>query len=370
MDCFKNRFTVGIVAFVLGIIGAFCLMGLAAVHSEAKTVSGGSNVQFTLMGLPSSRGISGLKLHTVQNFVITPDNKYVFTTSGADKGSKKNSTTVLACLSMPAVTGKSALATCKKISCLTGYGHGETLAISQPNKNKSVYNLWVGSKAVGSDGYSTEICRLTYNASNNKITKRVFINNFRMGNVSKGKAKKFKQGKPVRMGAAIDVKGNTICFRCCFKSGRGCDWIVYDFKKLDKALSKVGNNKSYSIAKAAKYQRAHLYSTSKIYPYGLFQSFDLSGKKLYIMGGHMNKGAGIYQVNFKLQKAGKTVIQRINKASKTITIKPSLTAGGVKYSVKTLEPEGMQIIGSKVYFNWFFKDTPIANNIPVYMFKL
>ena len=360
---------------------------------EAKTlkatVSGETleaGKQFTLTNMPYNGKYSPIKEYagsplnfsSVQNFAYTPDGKYIFTTSECRTSGTKH--TLLCRCTVPGTKSADATAECVDTLVLGRYGHGEAIDITQDDPNSEVYNLWVATTPNSGTIFGTEIARITYKVTNGKgsIVKTVKITNFRKANVVKGKAKYFKgKPKPRRLNVSIDKANNQIMFRVQFPTGKGVNYVAYDYDKLNTALNKVGNNGKYSITKAAKWQKANL--RTSLVPYMTFQSFAISDNKLYVCGGHMNKGAQIYVIKYKTCKNVKKIkMQEKMKNSqiyKIYDITPQITVADKTLGIADLEIEGMKLekdASGKLYahVNFFMNKTPIRESIGIYKFGL
>ncbi|MBC5743916.1 hypothetical protein FMM74_010070 [Lachnospiraceae bacterium MD308] len=360
------------------ILVSMCVTDVFA--ASTKKISAGTlqkGLQYTLTNMPyngkycSLNQKQGYQISSVQNFAITPDNKYIFTVSECRKGGKKH--TLLTRCAIPKSKGANAKAVCQDSIVLKGYGHGEAIAVTA--RGKKAYDIWVACTPKGNCG--TEIARLTYSMSGKKgkITKTVVIKDFRKANaVYDKKTKKMKAAyfdkKPVpdRLNVAIDTKSNQIAFRVHFKNG-GCNYVFYDYKKLNAALNKVKNKGSYNISKAVSLQRANV--RSSLVPYNTFQSFTIDGKNLYTCGGHMNKGAEIWRIPYKIYPNGKVKIQNLKSSSavkQKYAITPQITVDGQTLKKDALEIEGLKLINGRFYVNFVMKDIPIRESIGIYSF--
>ncbi len=378
-----------ITGFILAILlaaGAFAVASAPAqAATKTKTIAAATlanGLQYTFKGLCYNgknspiHDLDGTKLafSTVQNFAMTPDGKYVFTTSECRTGSTKH-TLLTRCLA-PEEPGKEAEAPYQDAHVLKKYGHGESIAVTQPDLTKEEYHIWMACDP-NSQGFGTKIVRLTYKVTDGvgKITKRVKIKNFKKANIKNGKATTFRGAvAPDRMNVAVDQDTNQVMFRLHF-TNLGVSYVSYDLKKLNSALNKVANNKYYNIAKAVKWQKANVRFSPL--PCDAFQSFDIIGNSIYLCGGNMQKGAQIYQINYKLYKNGKA--KEVNKegmanVARIIKLKLKLKVAGNTLTQSSLEIEGMKLIksGKKTfcYVNFFQNNTPIADNIGVYRFQL
>lgn len=372
--------------YMICLLGMILLAGISAGNAQAKTstatVKAGAlqkGLQYTLSEMPYNGAYSPIgstykneqfTIRSVQNFAITPDQKYIFTVSEGYSGSiaagKKH--TILTRCAIPAQKGQEARALYQDSIILDGFGHGETIAITQGNLNRQTYNIWVACTPNGnpSQRLGTDIARLTYKVENGKgsITKKVIITNFS------------RNGKPLahdRVGVAVDEKNQNIAFR--IRSNSGTYYEIYDLRKLETKLNKIKKNQKYDISKAGK---AMLKADIKcnLIPKTYFQSFDIDGKFLYICGGHMNVGAGIYKIPFtyKKDKKGKAVPQVLQDAQvkKKIEIVPEIKVDGTTLKKSSLEIEGMKVVanGSKTdyYVNFFMQNVSIRNAIGIYKF--
>lgn len=369
---------------MLSVCMTFLLAGMCVVNvfaANTKKISGETlqkGLQYTLTEMPYNGKYcalsqkDGYQISSVQNFAITPDNKYVFTVSECRKGGKKH--TLLTRCAVPGTKGANAKAVCQDYIVLDGYGHGEAVAVT--SRGAKTYDIWVACTPKGDFG--TEIVRLTYSISGKKgkIKKAVVIKDFKKANVvydkktKKAKAAFFdKSPTPDRLNVAIDTKSNQIAFRVHFKNG-GCNYVFYDYKKLNAALDKVKNKGSYSISKAASWQKANV--RTSLVPYNTFQSFAIDGKNLYTCGGHMNKGAEIWRIPYKSYANGKAKLQKLtgNSAVKQkYVITPQILVGETVLKKDALEIEGMKLTNGHFYINFFMKDVSIRESIGIYRFS-
>lgn len=339
--------------------------------------------------LVSYKGESLVK-RSVQNFAFTPDGKYVFTVAEGYTGAESagNKHTVLCRCAMPQKLGVDEKAAYVQGSVLGNYGHGEAIAITQPNEKKETYYIWVSCTPNDDKAhrYGTEIARLTYKVNNKgvgKITAKTYIGNLGKSNVSYSNGKTSvtdqlgsdaKKGIVDRVNVAVDTESNKIAFRVHYKVG-GCNYIVYNYKKLNKAINQAGNGKTLDLGKYANLQVANL--RVGVIPYNTFQSFDIVGDNLFVSGGHMDLGASIYRMQYKVYGEGKTSMQRFDDVSavaETIEIEPKLTVADQTLNKASLEIEGMKVerAGKGKYnycVNFYQKDITIRDQIGVYMFE-
>lgn len=332
-----------------------------------------------------------LTFRTVQNFAYTPDNKYIFTVSEAYSGAASEGVkhTLLTRCSIPNDKGELADADFKEATILKNYGHGESIAISQPDINKTLYYIWVACtpNKDKKTRFGTNIARLTYvvdSSGKGKITKRVIINNFVKAGVV------YKSGKSVstylnavngknatvnRVNVAVNESCNKIAFRVEYLKGQGTYYVVYDYKKLNYYVDKVANGKIYNINKAASLQKAYI--RCGIRPLGSYQSFDIDNKKIYMCGGALGKGSGIYAIQYKTNVNGRPVLQKKDTNSSvniSYNIKTNLYIENKQLGDKDLEIEGMKIrkeADGKTYFyvNYFMNNVSIRDNIGIYKFR-
>ena len=351
----------------------------------ADTMQAGK--QFTFTGMPYNgkyspvRWLNGKKIKpgTTQNFAYTPDGKYVFATCQGMCGTGRH--TILSRCSLPKKKNKDAKAEFQDGLILQGYGHGETLDVTQADLKKEEYDIWVATKPTGGF-YGLQIARITYRVEPSgmgSIVKIVRLGNFKWTNVNKkGKADKFREGTEVfnvnRVNVSIDKDNNQICFRLEFTNDQ-IRYVIYDFKKINKALNKLDYGQCFNMKGAAKWQVANLKINA--YPYKTFQSFCIMDNTLYLCGGYLNKGAQIYVVKYKTQKRGKTKEVKIVKKQyeRFVKIETQLKIGKKTLGKDRLEIEGMKVYknkkGKKEFFiNFYQKDIPITSSVGVYKFKM
>lgn len=365
------------------LLGMLLIAGICAGNAQAKTTSVTvkaaalqKGLQYTLSKMPYNGmhspvvnvyGNENFTVRSVQDFAITPDQRYIFTVSEGHSGSlafgRKH--TVLARCAIPAQKGQNARAVCQEAVILDNYGHGETIAVTQSDLGRQTYNIWVACtpNSVQEKRLGTDIARLTYKVVNGKgkITKKVILTNFA------------RNGKTLvrdRVGVAVDEKSQKIAFRIRTKTGTFYE--IYDLKKLEKKLNKVKNNKKYNMSKAEAILKADIQCS--LIPKNAYQSFDIDGKYLYICGGNTEKGAGIYKVPYKTYKNGKATPQELNEGRirQIIEIIPKIKVDGKLPSSAYLEIEGMKVFakGAKTdyYVNFFMKKSSIRNAIGIYKF--
>ena len=314
MTAARKNHVIMVAAIVLLVLMAFGMTSGSYAKTSKTSVSGSqlqAGKQFTLSEMPYSGQHSIIKTYNgqtvtpsgVQNFAFTPDGKYIFNL-GIARISGKEHPLLTRCV-LPAARNAAQKAECKEAIVLCGYAHPEVLEITQPNLSQEVYHIWVAS-APASNYMGREITRLTLEvrSTGSVITKRVSINGFKNANTVDGKSTTFKGGKaPVAVCAALDTASNQIVFRLRMPSGLGVVYVSYNFAKINAVLDNLPDNGKYNIANAKDWQRAIL--RCGVRPCDSLQSFDVSGNKLYLCGGHFNKGAQIYVVNYKLSAEGK-----------------------------------------------------------------
>lgn len=389
----------------LSLLAVLLLTLLLAIPASAatKNVKISSSVlqkglQYTLVDMPYNGKYSPLPstyknkpfgVRTVQNFAVTPDKKYIFTVSEgwSDNNTTGKKHTVLTRCAVPSQKGTDAKAVYEQAIILDGYGHGETIAVTQKNLKSQVYEIWVACTPLAGDSrqLGTQIMRLTYKVTGNtgKITKKVKLYNFKKTSVKYAKKKTTaaflgyswgdQPSDTVRTGVSANMTDNKIAFRVLLANGR-CYYVIYDFKKLNAALDKLANGKTYNMLNAAPYVQAVVYTNQN--PYSAFQSFAIDKNNVYTCGGGLNKGAGINVIPYKTYKAGQAVEQNLNDPSaiKTfIDIVPEIVVTGTKYGKDKLEIEGLQIeaaTGGKVsyYVNFYNSGVSIRDTIGIYKF--
>lgn len=381
MNHFIRKKNVRLLAVLLSLIITFLCPTYVCALAKKTTISASTlqnGKQFTFVDMPYNGKYSPVKsfqdqtlrLHGIQNFAFTPDGKYVFTTSQADSGGERH--TLLSRCTVPSKKGENATAPFQQALLLPFYGHGEGIAITQPNRKKQTYYIWVACSANGRFG--TDIARLTYTVKRNEgeLKKTVVINTFSKADIENGRARAFEGNpQPQRLNVAVDTKSSQIMFRIKFSNG--CNYISYDYKKLNTALNKLPNGGTYSIANAVKYQKANI--RTNLVPCGSFQSFDTDGKNLYICGGGLNIGAQIYVIPYKSYNNGKVVKQSISHGYKVINITPKLVINGKTLGKTELEIEGMKVTrasGGKMnyYVSFYRKRQSARNTTAVYKFTL
>ena len=355
----RNRLITRILALIL--VAVFIITSATEAEAKTKKTKISSSTlekgkQFTMVNMPYNGTKSiikkykgkKLKISTVQNFAFTPDGKYMFTTSECRTGSTKH--TLLCLVEVPENRGKDEKATCLDAMVLNKHGHGETIDITQPDKSKEEYNIWVATTPY-KNKFGKDIERITMAVDDGKmkIKKSVKITGFEKGNVINGKAAKFDAGYPLRrLNRSIDEANNQVVFRVQFMSG--VNYTAYNFEKINKALDKLGNNKSYNITKAAKWQTANL--RTNLVPYNNFQSFQVYNNVLYVCGGHFKKGAQIYAIKLKTYKEGKSKldqkydmkdVSRVIDMELKLTVKPEDAKEAKTFTKKNLEVEGMKL---------------------------
>lgn len=341
---------------IITAIGAFP----AYAKTAKKTISYkklNSGKQFTMVDMPYHGAYSPIKTYKghpiaisqIQNFDYTPDGKYIINI-GDCKINDKNYSLLTRC-TLPKKRGPKATATCVDALVLGRFGHSEVVCVTQDDLSKEIYNLWIAANP-GSDGYGREIARLTYKVARSgkgRITKKVYLKGFEKSNVENGKPAYYKNKPSVEwMNCSVDTKNNQIMFRMRFPSGMGCYYVSYDYKKINSALNKLGNNKKYNISKAAKWQRAIIHCSLR--PLDTLQSFAVSGNKLILCGGHRDIGAQINIIKFKLLKDGNTTIQEKTETTDIntiINITPKLRVNGRTFKKSDIEIEGMKVIPRK-----------------------
>lgn len=390
MKYYIRRLVCYILFVVIFLIGPVQCAEAKTTTTKVSASALQKGLQYTLTDMPYNGKYSPLSstykkesftVRTVQNFALTPDGKYIFTVSegysGKESANKKH--TILTRCKVPSKKGEKAEAECVDAIILDGYGHGEAIAVTQPSSGSEIYNIWVACTPNGGN-YGTEIARLTYKVSGGKgkITKRVRLTNFAQTATKITKKKTTaayltgSKKKSVRLNVAVDPSSNKIAFRIELNNG-GKYFVVYDFKKLEAALNKVKNNKTYNMANACGWQKALI--NSNLVPSKTFQSFTLDGKYLYVCGGHKSKGAGIYVIPYKTAANGKAVEQKLRKnadIAKIINIEPKITVDGTTLGGSKIEIEGMKSIsnGNKTdfYVNFFMDGVSIRSTIGIYKF--
>lgn len=123
--------------------------------------------QFSLTNMPYNGPESikpvnysgSLTYRGIQNFCYSPDGKYIFNIGECLEGAKIHS--LLTRCKIPKKTGAKASAICEESVLLEGFGHGDSIAITQKNLSKEIYDIWVTCRS-GSDGYARGAARLTY----------------------------------------------------------------------------------------------------------------------------------------------------------------------------------------------------------------
>lgn len=348
----------------------------ATTQSTVKAEKLQSGLQFTLTGLPYNGSMSPiqkdkgkeLKTSAVQNFVFSPDNRYIFVTQQGTVGSKVH--TILSWCTVPEERNKDALAMYEGSVILDGYGHGETIAITQPNKAKQIYNLWVSCTPT-SAGVGTEIARVTLKISDSgkgKVQKTVKLTNF-------SAAIDDIPGVAVdRAGVAVNEADNRIAFRI-HTVGKGTYYEIYDLKKVNAKLNTVKNNKKYDVKKLINMRKAHV--ESGLVPFDSFQSFDIDGKYIYVCGGNFNKGAGIYRTKYK-NAAARQSLGNMSSVTQSITLQLKLTIkDNHNQTMKTLDKSGLEVEGMKIqlngnkmnyYVNFVQTDLKVYDTIGIYKF--
>ncbi len=346
-----------------------------------------SGKMFTFKGMPYNGKYSpiqqhkGLKLtpRTTQNFALTPDGKYVFTTAEGDttvNGKVVRHTILSRCVN-PSSWGVASDANLVDTMVLDSYGHGETIEVTQPDIYREVYHIWVATKPTGGF-YGLQIARLTYEVINGVgvVTKVVRLTNFRRTNVKDGKCAYFA-GKPMpnRVNVAIDVVQNQIAFRVEFTNNT-TNYLIYSFNDLNSAIDNTANGGSINMKDAAKWQMANL--NMNAVPCNDYQSFHICDNVLYVAGGNVDKGAQIYAEGYTIYRRGKARQVNITNAmiDRIIIIQPQVTISADEVlDIGELELEGLKVYRDvygrhNFFINFYMQDIPITSSIGVYRFTL
>ena len=371
------------------------LMGLILPHSggqisaattKKQTVKSStlqSGKQFTLTDMPyngvnsiiSTYKNQDLTVRCIQNLGYTPDGKYIFTIGECSAGGKKHG--MLTRCSVPTKTGKTAEAKSQSVHVLDSFGHSDVIAVTQDDLSKKVYNLWVSCKP-DTDGYGRQIARLTYKVDKSgtgKISKTVYIKGFEKTNVSGGKAGYYTNKlKAEKIHCAVDAESNRIVFRLKLE-GSSCYYLSYNLKNISSAMNSVKDKGTFDISSKPKWQNARV--VCNLTPLCTFQSFDVEGNSVYIIGGHFGLGAQIYSFDFETQKDGKIKEQNIKTTSdlsKIITIDSVIRIDDADYDKHYLEVEGFKVekISKKTYCYVSFncQGPSMRNSVSVYKFAV
>ena len=359
---------------------------ISAATTKKQTVKSStlqSGKQFTLTDMPyngvhsiiSSYKNKDLTVRCIQNIAYTPDGKYIFTIGECNVSGEKYG--LLTRCSVPTEIGKNAEAPSQEAVVLEDFGHSDVVAVTQDNLSKKVYNLWVSCKP-GDDGYGRQIARLTYKVDKSgkgKIAKTVYIKGFEKTNVSGGKAGYYTNKlKAEKLHCAVDAESNQIVFRLKLE-GSGCYYLSYNLKSINSALNSVKNKGSFDISSKPKWQNARI--VCNLTPLCTFQSFDVEGKNIYIIGGHFGLGAQIYAFDYETQKDGKIKEQSIkntSELSRIVDLDAVIKIDDADYDKSYLEVEGFKVEkeGKKTYCYVSFNCSgpSMRNSVSIYKFAL
>ena len=340
-----------------------------------------SGKQFTLANMPYNGTHSIIKTYkgneltvrTVQNFDYTPDGKYIFTIGECSTGSQKHG--LLTRCAIPKKTGQSAEAESVDTMVIEGFGHSDTLAITQDDLSAQVYNIWVSCNP-GTSGYGRQIARLTYKVDKSgvgKITKTVYIKGLEKTKVTSGKAGYYQnKATPERVYCAIDADSNQIVFRVQV-SGLGCYYLSYNLSNVNSAMNSVKNKGSFDISAKPKWQNARI--VCNLTPLCNYQSFTVKGKSIYIIGGHFGLGAQIYVFGYTTQKNGiikEQTIANTSELSAIIDIDSVIKIDDAEYDENYLEIQGLKVTkqNKKTYFhiNYHCAGPNMRNSATIYKF--
>ena len=359
---------------------------ISAATTNKQTVKSStlqSGKQFTLMNMPyngvnsiiSTYKNQDLTVRCIQNFGYTPDGKYIFTIGECNVSGEKYG--MLTRCAVPSKVGENAQAPSQEVVVLEKFGHSDVMAVTQDDLSKQVYNLWVSCKP-GSDGYGRQIARLTYKvdkAGKGKIAKTVYISGFEKTNVSGGKSGYYTNKlKAEKIHCAVDSESNQIVFRLKLE-GSSCYYLSYNLKNINSALNSVKDKGTFDIGTKPKWQNARV--VCNLTPLCTFQSFDVEGKSIYIIGGHFGLGAQIYAFDYKTQKDGKIKEQNIKTTSdlsRIVTLDAVIKIDDADYDKNYLEVEGFKVekSGKKTYCYVSFNCSGpnMRNSVSVYKFAL
>ena len=346
-----------------------------------KTSALQAGKQFTLMNMPYNGTNSIIKTYkdkeltvrTVQNFDYSPDGKYIFTIGECSTGSQKHG--LLTRCAAPKKNGKTAEAQSIDTMVLEGFGHSDTLAITQDNLSKQIYNIWVSCNP-GTNGYGRQIVRLTYQVDKSgvgKITKTVYIKGLEKTNVTSGKAGYYpNKATPERVHCAIDTDSNQLVFKIQ-ASSIGSYYLSYNFENVNSAMNSVKNKGSFDISAKPKWQNARI--ICNLTPLCTYQSFTVKDKNIYIIGGHFGLGTQIYVFSYETQKNGNIKEQNISNTSQLasiITIDSVIKFDDAEYDKNYLEIQGLKVTkeSKKTYFHINFNcaGPSMQNSAMVYKF--
>lgn len=374
---------------ILILLGAFLSQNsgtISAATTKKQTVKSTtlqSGKQFTLMNMPyngvnsiiSTYKNQDLTVRCIQNFGYTPDGKFIFTIGECNVSGEKYG--MLTRCAVPSKVGENAEAPSQEVVVLEKFGHSDVIAVTQDDLSKQVYNLWVSCKP-GSDGYARQIARLTYKVDKSgkgKITKTVYINGFEKTNVSGGKSGYYTNKlKAEKIHCAVDAESNQLVFRLKLE-GSSCYYLSYNLKNINSALNSVKDKGTFDIGTKPKWQNARV--VCNLTPLCTFQSFDVEGKSIYIIGGHFGLGAQIYAFDYETQKNGKIKEQNIKTTSdlsRIVTLDAVIKIDDADYDKNYLEVEGFKVenSGKKTYCYVSFNCSGpnMRNSVSVYKVAL
>ena len=359
---------------------------ISAATTKKQTVKSStlqSGKQFNLMNMPyngvnsiiSTYKNKDITVRCIQNFGYTPDGKYIFTIGECNVSGERYG--MLTRCAVPSKVGEDAEAPSQDVMVLEKFGHSDVIAVTQDDLSKQVYNLWVSCKP-GNDGYGRQIARLTYkvdSAGKGKIAKTVYIKGFEKTNVSSGKAGYYtnKLGAE-KIHCAVDAESNQIVFRLKLE-GASCYYLSYNLKNINSALNSVKDKGTFDIGTKPKWQNARV--VCNLTPLCTFQSFDVEGKSIYIIGGHFGLGAEVYAFDYETQKDGKIKEQNIKTTSdlsRIVTLDAVIKIDDADYDKNYLEVEGFKVekSGKKTYCYVSFNCSgpSMRNSVSVYKFAL
>ncbi len=386
MKIFKNAVSIAIAAlFTFSVIlGSFTVTAKTEqTYVSADQFRSSEKIFFQ----DADRIVNNCKFHVIQQFAFTNDNKYIFATQEATPEPYKKKNPVHTGLTMFKMSHDGVTARKTNSVVLKNYGHGEAVSVTTPDNKKDVHYVWVISGA-NKKTFGTTITRLTCKIIHDKfkITDRITIDKLNHSIVKvkkiKKKIKKKKITKKIRVskkfpytferaGIGVNQASNRIAFRVCFKPGQGCNYVIYDYKKLNFALDKALKKKhrKYSLNKAENFQYANVRTSLKPTTgvTGAFQSFDLNDKNLFIAGNHQKMQGkypiGIYRIPYK------TTIKEIRK-NEMSHIAHNIQIEAPKFA----EMEGLKAVQkdnkTTFYFNTFPGYVPLMNSQSIHILEV
>lgn len=240
---------------------------------------------------------------------------------------------------------------------LPGFGHGESIEVTEYDSSTNTYTIWVGSTAANNaknEYWSTTVSRIKYRVSSTSTTGASCTEVKTLTSILSAAG---QTGTSYRASVSVAESENRICFSTQKGTGVG-SWyfVIYSLSEISSAVNSMPAGSSKTLSSLGVTPKSTVSFGDSNLPNGSFQGQDIVGvgtgnKFLFIAGGRSEDDAIVIQF---LYTNGNNITETSKYTFRTGSNAPSTDF------LYLAEIEGVKIYNNRMYMIFKAKGSRLA----------